>query len=519
MTTSTNTSSTIDTNNTSATVILCCAGDLCPQLNGPTIIGNGHPCIVCQGIMHGGPCSNGMVEDPNGMNCKKCAAAKEKSTGGEGGGEEEDGSTTTKEGSKDDEVLVVGKPESFLDDATLMDVVTSQSEVNCVFKTKNKLLIRTKLVSIKGKAIADLHTPDLKCFASRVNILGGRKLKKEDLCKKILDAKDLYDKSGRDDGMLEPEKKIGKQPHKPSVSINLFRLMNVVDDSVDTFDDRAAALTKDDLTEGIKSGQKFHTALIEKYNTVGSYNENIFGNHVSNIKDPSKFEVLQKADWKAVKYQLNTSIRSYETLYKMHYKSGTHKGIDFDEFTDSKILHYIHILMQAHDGLFQKATASLPENCFRESCNAKGSSSTPKKELSASAVKGNAEKERFNNTNEIRVRSLQYGILMSTKIQSVKSLNEQKAARKEAFKHIIDRDASRSKKKAKKLYMDFCKKDKERVTEVSYESDDSEMRDVYDLDQQIEDTKNNLCFTVESLQAVTKKMEGDKETGLDSESD
>jgi len=511
MTTSTNTASTINTNNTNTTdgVVLCCAGDLCPQLTGPTIIGsNGHPCIVCKGIMHGGPCSDGMVEDPNGMTCKKCAAAKEKSTGGE-------------EGSNDDEVLAVDKPESVLDGATLMDVMVSQSEVNCVFKTKNKLLIRTKLVSIKGKAIAALHTPDLKYFASRVNILGGRKLKKEDLCKKILDAKDLYDKSGRDDGMLEPEKKIGKQSHIPSVSINLFRLMNVVDDSVDTFDDRAAALTKDDLTEGIKSGQKFHTALIEKYNTVGSYNENIFGNHVSNIKDPSKFEVLQKADWKAVKYQLNTSIRSYETLYKMHFKSGTHKGIDFDEFTDSKILHYIHILMQAHDGLFQKATASLPEKCFRESCNAKGSSSTPtpKKELSASAVKGNAEKERFNNTNEIRVRNLQFGILMSTKIQSVKSLNEQKAARKEAFKHIIDRDASRSKKKAKKLYMDFCKKDNERVTEVSYESDDSEMRDVYDLDQQIEDTKNNLCFTVESLQAVTKKMEGDNETGLDSESD
>ena len=111
MTTFSNTSSAIDINNTSATVILCCAGDLCPQLTGPTIIGNGHPCIVCQGIMHGGPCSDGMVEDPNGMTCKKCAAAKEKSTGGEGGGEvgktgeEEDGSTATKEGSKDDEVL------------------------------------------------------------------------------------------------------------------------------------------------------------------------------------------------------------------------------------------------------------------------------------------------------------------------------------------------------------------------------------------------------------------------------
>ena len=62
-----------------------------------------------------------------------------------------------------------------------------------------------------------------------------------------------------------------------------------------------------------------------------------------------------------MKYQLNTSIRSYETMYKMHYKSGTHKAIDFDEFTDSKILHYIHILMQAHDGLFQKAMM----DCFK----------------------------------------------------------------------------------------------------------------------------------------------------------
>ena len=53
--------------------LMCCAGDLCPQLDGPTIIGKGHPCIGCNGRMHGGPCSNGMVEDPNGMTCKKCA--------------------------------------------------------------------------------------------------------------------------------------------------------------------------------------------------------------------------------------------------------------------------------------------------------------------------------------------------------------------------------------------------------------------------------------------------------------
>ena len=51
---------------------MCCAGDLC-QCGGIIIGSNGHPCVICKERMHGGPCSNGMVEDPNGMTCKKCA--------------------------------------------------------------------------------------------------------------------------------------------------------------------------------------------------------------------------------------------------------------------------------------------------------------------------------------------------------------------------------------------------------------------------------------------------------------
>jgi len=53
----------------------CCAGDLC-QCGGIIIGSNGHPCVICKERMHGGPCSNGMVEDPNGMTCKKCAKSQ-----------------------------------------------------------------------------------------------------------------------------------------------------------------------------------------------------------------------------------------------------------------------------------------------------------------------------------------------------------------------------------------------------------------------------------------------------------
>ena len=53
--------------------LLCCAGDQCKQQEGCTIIGKGHTCAVCEGCMHGFPCSDEKVEVMVGMTCKKCA--------------------------------------------------------------------------------------------------------------------------------------------------------------------------------------------------------------------------------------------------------------------------------------------------------------------------------------------------------------------------------------------------------------------------------------------------------------
>ena len=60
------------------------------------------------------------------------------------------------------------------------------------------------------------------------------------------------------------------------------------------------------------------------------------------------------------------------------------------------------------------------------------------------------------------------------------------------------------------------RKKTDRETAVTYESDDSELRDVYELDQNIEDTKNHLSCTVEMLQTVTKKMQVDNAIGSQS---
>ena len=58
----------------------------------------------------------------------------------------------------------------------------------------------------------------------------------------------------------------------------------------------------------------------------------------------------------------------------------------------------------------------------------------------------NKERQRYNNTNEIRVQSIQFGILSSTKTQTEKELREKKRARREAFQQIIDREELNDKK-------------------------------------------------------------------------
>ena len=109
----------------------------------------------------------------------------------------------------------------------------------------------------------------------------------------------------------------------------------------------------------------------------------------------------------SIQGHLEGLVRSYETIYLKHFRSGTHRGIPFNRFTESKILLYIHLIMNHCEGLFDKATASLPETVLRESCKPKGSSTTtskiPQKSPSAAADRCNKERQRYNNTNEIRV--------------------------------------------------------------------------------------------------------------------
>ena len=61
-------------------------------------------------------------------------------------------------------------------------------------------------------------------------------------------------------------------------------------------------------------------------------------------------------------------------------------------------------------------------------------------------------------TNEIRVQSIQFGILSSPKTMTEKELKEKKRACREAFKQIIDREDSNDKKKSRKCMLNSVKR-------------------------------------------------------------
>ena len=72
----------------------------------------------------------------------------------------------------------------------------------------------------------------------------------------------------------------------------------MVYDSTELFDERAAALTKQNLDAGDKLGQRFYTKLITKYNSTDTdfYDSNPFPSDVSSIVDPLVFEVYETAE-------------------------------------------------------------------------------------------------------------------------------------------------------------------------------------------------------------------------------
>ena len=540
MTTSTNTSSTIDTNNTSATVILCCAGDLCPQLNGPTIIGNGHPCIVCQGIMHGGPCSDGMVEDPNGMTCKKCAAAKEKSTGGEGGGEvgktgeEEDGSTATKEGSNDNDEVIVLEAEGatglqkVINNSTLDSIIVDQTECNPTDGRK-KDPIKTKLRTISAIPVAKLTRALLISFCNRVNIKQHRNKSKYELCVKIVEGRVAYENNGGTGGVLNLEPS-SKDTKPSSVGVNGFRLLNVIfhTNNIPLLDERATCMSKPQLDDGMKTGQTYYTTIAAEYNKkdMEDYDTNLYPDQV--ICNPSTYDDIN-AD--QAKKWYGDMFKVYERCKSGHYVSGTHTelvdGVDqliIDESFDDKYglkgrVLYTHLLLQEQPGVLATAAAWLAKDTFFESCdngeaptltrkrkpfkkgNKKGNKTgSPEKRSKSDAAKSDADE--WVADQSLRTRNMSIGIFEEMISRIRKDIRNIKAIREEKYDKLVARSGGEEKRKVvRKEVRDYYEK-LDKGEDFGYDSENSLIQGMYDLDEEVKGDKKRLKSVFDELKAA-----------------
>jgi hypothetical protein len=267
----------------------------------------------------------------------------------------------------DDDVLIIPIVKTIIDGATMTYIEVTLTESN-VTEQRRKNSKKTMLKAINGIQIGNICLKDLQCFANRMNIRGNRKLNKYDTCKKILDAKETYDKNGLTDGIL-PASTLAKRKleNKPAFVINKFRSFNVIfhTDNISLLDERADTLTKEKLDIGTKTGQDYFTTIASEYSRidVDDYDKNKYPDEVT--CDPSDFVPIKPCEWLIVKKWYGILVSQYETVKSSHNVAGTHiemvdniKTIIEDksmaEFGCNGRILYTHLLLEQQPGILKQ---------------------------------------------------------------------------------------------------------------------------------------------------------------------
>ena len=531
-----NTTTTINQSTAKAGTVLCCAGEHCLS-NTKVITDVGkHKCTVCKKDMHGNICSDQKSEDLAIMTCLACAA-KEKTNnpsaeatggGGDGGGGD-DGSTskeqdTTEGTSGDDEVIVLEAEgatglQKVINNSTLDHIIVDQTECNPTDGRK-KDPIKTKLRSISAIPVAKLTRPLLISFCNLVNIKQHRNKSKYDLCVKVVEARVAYENNGGTGGVLNL-KPSSKDTKPSSVGVNGFRLLNVIfhTNNIPLLDERATCMSKPQLDDGMKTGQTYYTTLAAEYNKkdMEDYDVNLYPDQVT--CNPSTYDDIN-AD--QAKKWYGDMFKVYERCKANHYVSGTHTefvdGVDkviIDEPFGEKYgvkgrVLYTHLLLQDQPGVLATAAALLDEDTFFESCD-NGEAPTlkrKKKPLKKGNKTGSPEKRTKSDADEwvadqsLRTRNMSIGIFEEMISRIRKDIRTIRASRDEKYDKLVARSGGEEKRKVvRKEVRDYYEK-LDKGEDFGYESENSLIQGMYDLDEEIKDDQGRLKSVYAELKAV-----------------
>jgi hypothetical protein len=169
-------------------------------------------------------------------------------------------------------------------------------------------------------------------------------------------------------------KNSSKNINRDEMQVNRIRLMNVLfSDAIrPILHTRNEPLHKDDMTDGMVSGQKFWSKVANEYNSdnvrykfIAHANINVPRN-----LDPSKYSPITFVKAKACTSKL---LSEYDGVFQRWKRSGNHEKLvetvarSIDDFIQSKVLLYMHEYASAYPEALTLYVGTLPSEVFHDS--------------------------------------------------------------------------------------------------------------------------------------------------------
>ena len=262
--------------------------------------------------------------------------------------------------------------------ATLELVVTSVQPDTAVKKVNPKKQKNPnnyyRVVTINGVSPKDISLDEVWQFASQMGVKGQKHKTKKANFDTIATTKDN-----------PPATTEKKSKAEPSLNhVNRKRYFNVLfcDEIQPKLALRGQSLTKEQMTEGLKTDELLHKEIILEYNNKEKHNMiahkvGCWGAH------PSKFAPIT---WQQSKETLSAVVREYEKCFNNWKLSGNHRGFGengeegegegegeppelkpFSDFTYVNSLLYLHKFVYQFPDVLLKVFGELPKWAFRES--------------------------------------------------------------------------------------------------------------------------------------------------------
>ena len=407
-----------------------------------------------------------------------------------------------------------------LANVTMAAVITSPTAINLIKRINNKKKGSAndycRVVSINNICPKNILLDQIQGFGSRMGLKGLRRKTKKACLDLIADEKE--------NPTPEPEKKKKKIEEAVSKNhVNRKRYCNVLfsDEIRPKLALRGESLTKEQMTEGLKTDELFHKEILLEYNNKDKHNDLAHDIASCNGNHPSKFLPIT---WQQSKQTMDTFFREYEKSFKAWKLSGNHGGFGekntdvgepkpFKNFINNvNSLLYLHEFVYQFPDVLSKVFGELPAWAFRESIRNPSGDNKPKpfekkRRGPWSSTSTELAFNRFNSSNEKKNHVIQYGLLTDTVLKIEKTLTEKRALKRQ----LLNDRAEETKKDKRFIKRGFKRyKEKKERKEPATESSDSDS----DIANKVDDVTSSQEEFYEEMIECEKSISHAKERVL-----